>query len=273
MRRWKRGAAAVAVLAAGLTVSACGSDDSGSGAPPASSSSAAPISLPPAGARADYQLGGGYAPESGVRIVVRDSTDKPATGLYNVCYLNAFQTQPGTAAFWNARQDLVLRQDGKPVANPDWPDEWLLDISTAAKRQRLVRIVGGWIAGCAKAGYQAVEFDNLDSFSRSHGAISTDDADAFARAIVSLAHDAGLAAGQKNRADFDGRTVGFDFAIAESCAEWDECGSYLAHFGDHVIDVEYRRSDFATACRQIGSRASVVYADLELTPHGPREWC
>jgi hypothetical protein len=240
---------------------------------PMPSARAETIQPPPVKADADYQLGGGYVPASNVGIVVRDSTEAPAAGRYNICYLNAFQTQPGAKAFWRARPSLILRRGGKPVIDREWPDEWLLDISKAAKRKRLARIVGGWIRGCAASGYQAVEFDNFNSFSRSRGLIKARHANAFARTLVGIAHRSGLAAGQKNRAAFDGRRLGFDFAIAESCARWNECGPYLAHYGARVIDIEYRKVDFRKACRQIGSKVSVVYADLELSPGGPRDWC
>jgi len=59
--------------------------------PPAS----APVP-PPGGGGLDYQLGGAYDPPAGVDIVVRDSTDEPAAGVYSVCYLNGFQTSRPT---------------------------------------------------------------------------------------------------------------------------------------------------------------------------------
>src|SRR4051794_25769058 len=40
------------------------------------SASAAPVAGLPADAVADYQLGGAYAPPSGVTVVVRDSTER-----------------------------------------------------------------------------------------------------------------------------------------------------------------------------------------------------
>ena len=39
----------------------------------------------PPGTIVDYQLGGGYPPGEGVGGVVRDSIDRPAPGLYNIC--------------------------------------------------------------------------------------------------------------------------------------------------------------------------------------------
>ncbi|GAB3898943.1 hypothetical protein GCM10029964_084170 [Kibdelosporangium lantanae] len=57
--------------------------------------SAAAVAAPPAHATFDYQIGGAYGPPSGVRVVTRDHTAAPAAGLYNICYVNAFQAQPG----------------------------------------------------------------------------------------------------------------------------------------------------------------------------------
>src|SRR5206468_2676945 len=97
---------------------------------------------------------------------------------------------------------------------------------------------------CAAKGFDAVELDNLDSFTRSHGLLKRRQALAFARLLVSRAHAAGLAAGQKNLAGYDGRQVGYDFAIAEECGRYRECAGYTRFYGRRVIAVEYRRQDF-----------------------------
>ena len=59
----------------------------------------------------------------------------------------------------------------------------------------------------------------------------------------------------------------FDFAIAEECGRWRECGRYRAVYGDAVIAIEYRRRDFRRACARVGARVSVVLRDrLVSTP-------
>lgn len=221
----------------------------------------------------DYQLGGASEPADGVQIVVRDRMADPAEGLYNVCYVNAFQTQPGERRMWRARPRLVVHVKGRPLADPAWPDEWILDISTPRKRQRLSRIVGRWIAGCADDGFDAVEFDNLDSFTRSRGRLKARHATAYARRLVKIAHRNDLAAGQKNRAQWDGTRVGFDFAIAESCGRWRECGDYVDHYGDRLLVVEYGRRGFRRACAAVGGAVPVVLRDRDLEPDGRRDWC
>jgi hypothetical protein len=227
---------------------------------------------PPGNADLDYQLGGAVTPAPRVDVVVRDRRARPAAGRYNICYVNAFQTQPDEAALWRRHPSLVLRRNGKPVLDSAW-GEWLLDIRSAAKRRALMRIVGPWIDRCARDGYDAVELDNLDSFSRSRGLIRATQAKAFARLLVARATVRGLAAGQKNWAELDGRRLGFTFAIAEECGRYGECGDYAASYGSRVLVIEYRRVDFDRACARWGKRLGIVLRDRALRPRGPRAWC
>lgn len=60
----------------------------------------AAVTLPPTPGQADYQLGGPYTPASTVQIVTRDRTASPVAGKYNICYINAFQTQAEDASWW-----------------------------------------------------------------------------------------------------------------------------------------------------------------------------
>ncbi len=87
------------------------------------------------------------------------------------------------------------------------------------------------------------------------------------------AHGAGLAAGQKNLSDFNGRSVGYDFAVAEECGRYRECADYVASFGHRVLSIEYRRVDFQWSCTHYGTSLPVVLRDLGLSPQGVREWC
>ncbi|RNL80005.1 hypothetical protein EFL95_13885 [Nocardioides marmorisolisilvae] len=255
---------ALLVLGAALTVLLVALN-----APPSSGAAITPL---PTGTQADYQLGGARSVPTSVGIVVRDRRDRPAPRRYNVCYLNGFQTQPDESAFWKKHWGLVLKKDGRPVLDEAW-GEWLLDTSTQAKRAAIAEIVGQWISGCARWGFDGVEFDNLDSFSRSHHLLTGADNKAMARALVVRAHRAGLAAGQKNWSEWDGRSVGYDFAIAEECGRWHECGSYVAHYGSRVIDVEYRDADLRTACAGWAGKIAIVRRDLDLSPTGVRRWC
>ncbi|MFJ6615119.1 endo alpha-1,4 polygalactosaminidase [Streptomyces sp. NPDC091289] len=237
-----------------------------------STAGAAPEVVPPtAHVRFDYQIGGAYTPPAGVGAVSRDRGDRPAEGLYNVCYVNAFQTQPDALDQWQKdHPDLLLRDgDGELVSDEAW-DEVLLDTSTAGKRARLAEIVGDWIDGCAESGFQAVEPDNLDSFERSDGLLTSAHNAAFAKLLADRAHTAGLAIGQKNTTDLlDQREeIGFDFAVAEECGRYDECADYASAYDDRVFVVEYTDSDFTKACSSVGATVSVVRRDLDVRPAG-----
>lgn len=235
----------------------------------ADGSPAGGVHPPPAGARPDYQLGGAYELAAGVEIVGRDREAEPAEGRYSICYVNGFQTQPNERQLWES--DLLLTVAGEPLADPDWPDEILLDTSTTDKRERILARVEPWIRGCAAAGFDAVEFDNLDSFTRSEGLLDAESNLALASAFVSVAHDAGLAAGQKNAAEYAPRLrdeAGFDFAVVEECAAYDECGAYTAVYGEAVVDIEYTDNlprDWSTICGDPATPSSVVLRDRDLT--------
>ena len=228
------------------------------------------VRLPPAHAGFDYQIGGAYRPPAGVAVVTRDHADPPVTGLYNICYVNAFQAQQGAEHDWDS--DLLLRDaKGRVVYDPDW-DEALLDVRTAAKRRRIAAEVDGWIDGCAAKGYQAVEPDNYDSYTRSHGLLTPAEAEAYIALLSAHGHQRGLAVGQKNAAELarDRARTGLDFAVAEECGTYDECGSYTAAFGDHVLVVEYTAKGMAKACAGWGGRLSIVRRDQDVSPAGSR---
>lgn len=232
---------------------------------------------PPAGVVVDYQLGGGYEPADGVGGVVRDVTDVPEDGLWSACYVNGFQTQPADRQQWlDEHPDLVLRDDaGEPVIDPGWPDELLLDTSTPDGVAELADLVGAQVRQCADRGFDAVELDNLDSWTRSDGRLDEDGAVDLASRLVAVAHDSGLAAGQKNAPVLGSRgrdEAGFDFAVAEECGQYDECAAYTDVYGAAVLDVEYEAEGFAAACADPDRPASTVLRDRDLRTPGDAEY-
>ncbi|MGW8748726.1 endo alpha-1,4 polygalactosaminidase [Streptomyces sp. WAC 04229] len=244
------------------------------GSTPAEAAVPAP---PPAHAGFDYQIGGAYTPPAGVRVVSRDHTASPAAGLYNICYVNAFQAQRGAEDEWD--DDLLLRDAGGGIVyDTEWK-EALLDLRTADKRERVAEKIGTWIDSCGDKGFQAVEPDNYDSYTRSHKLLDAADAQAFIKLLAERAHADGLAIGQKNTVELAGNRVanGLDFAVAEECGEWDECGDYTAEFGDHVIVVEYTAKGLSKACSGFADTLSIVRRDLDVSPKGSssyvRETC
>lgn len=263
------------VLAAGLA--GCGTaadpvDDLESTHEPDPTATPSPF---PEGVGVDYQLGGSYPPADGVGIVARDSTEEPADGLWSICYVNGFQTQPGESETWlDEHPELLLHVDGEPLVDPNWPDEYVLDTSTPAKRLAIMAVIGSVIDRCSDAGFSAVEIDNLDSFTRSADQLTFDDNVELAELFAERAHDDGLAIGQKNAAEMSSelrRSVGFDFAVAEECHRFDECAAYTDVYGSSVIDIEYAddlRGTFADVCADPATPASVVLRDRDLRPEG-----
>lgn len=276
----KAAAAVVALLGFAMLFAGCGSD-SGDG-----SGDASAVKPPPANAGFDYQISGDYPLPDGVTVVSRDwFIGKPAPDpAYSICYVNAFQTQAdegGTDrpdAHSNWPQDLILNDLGD---DPHWGGEYLVDLSTADKREQAAEWVQPMIEGCADKGFDAIEFDNLDSWTRFDGTplagkvpFGKPEALAYAKLLADRTHEAGLAVAQKNTADISPRQaedVGFDFAIAEECSRWDECGRYQKVYGDGVIEIEYRKQDFEKACATVGPEISVVYRDrMVLKPGSPK---
>ncbi|ANZ43508.1 hypothetical protein BBK82_43115 [Lentzea guizhouensis] len=225
----------------------------------------------------DYQLGAAYAPPAGVNLVTRDSTASPAAGLYSICYVNGFQTQPADRDVWlNQRGHLILKDSsGKPIIDPNWPDEFLLDTSTSAKRTELASIIGRTIDTCASKGFKAVEVDNLDSYLRARGKLSVNNNLAYAKLLADRSHSRNLAIGQKNSAEQAERgrsEVGFDFAVSEECHRWEECSSYSDVYGAHVMDVEYTddlRGTFEDVCDDPDTPATTTLRDRYLV--GPND--
>ncbi|MEU0312587.1 endo alpha-1,4 polygalactosaminidase [Nocardioides sp. NPDC006273] len=228
---------------------------------PAADDPAADIALPPTDGVFDYQLGGTsdqLSDGTPIDVVVRDAAADPLEGAYNVCYVNGFQTQPGSD--WSDRPEAILRDgSGSPVRDPDWPDELILDPSTAGARDSILDVITPVIDGCVEAGFDAVEIDNLDTWTRFDD-ISQEGAFALASAYVTAAHDLGLAIAQKNAAEAARPAhddLGFDFAVVEECGAYSECAAYTDVYGDHVLQIEYPDSL---------TDADIAFADVCIDP-------
>ncbi|WP_240436310.1 endo alpha-1,4 polygalactosaminidase [Streptomyces sporangiiformans] len=246
-------------------------------APASTSTSAATVTPPPKHVRWDYQIGGAYALPTGVQVVSRSHEDTPAPGAYNICNFNAFQAQENAEKDWAS--DLLLRDaNGDVVYDEDW-GEAVLDIRTDAKRQRIASEVNTWIDECATKGYKAVEPDNYDTFTRFPDYLTANQAKAFMKLLAAHAHAKGLAVAQKNTLELvsERASVGLDFAVAEECGEWNECGKFAEAFDNNVLVVEYTAKGLSNACSGWSSTLSVVRRDQYVVPEGTsgylRETC
>ncbi|WP_341953505.1 endo alpha-1,4 polygalactosaminidase [Salinibacterium sp. TMP30] len=227
------------------------------------------------GAVADYQLGGAYEPAAEVSIVVRDAGEQPVNGIYSICYINGFQSQPGES--WPTK--LLLRDAADAaVIDSNWPDETLLDIRSADNRVAIAERFRPLVARCADKGFDAVEFDNLDSYTRSGGLLDREDAIAMATLLVKAGHEVGLAVAQKNSAGLLGQAasdIGFDFVIVEECDQFSECADFTDAYGDAVINIEYTddlRRPFAEVCADVATPLITMLRDRNLTPPGSPDY-
>lgn len=258
------------MISRGAFFAACAAVIALASCPPAAG---ATVELPPTSGGFDYQLGG-PSDGTGLTVVARDSTDAPLAGSYNICYLNGFQTQPGSGQEWLAQHGEVVLHDaaGAPVTDPDWPDEYILDPSGASQRATILGLLTPAMNRCADNGFDAIEIDNLDTFTR-FPAISRAGALELARGFIGLAHDRGMAIGQKNAAEIagTGKAMGFDFAVAEGCAAYGECSAYTDVYGSHVLQIEYADNlpaPFAAVCASASRAPLTILRDRELTPEG-----
>lgn len=246
----------------------------------------------PADGAFDYQIGGSYAPASDVRIVSRDVNDGAlkSDNIYDICYLNALQTQPSETQWWTTNHPELLLKDeqGNFVHDPDsrWNEEILFDVRTPAQRSALIEIQKKWIAKCAE-GFDAIEPDNLDSNERApDGLLSEEAVAAYMKLFVEEAHRSGLAVAQKNVVEWE---AGFDFAIVEECQLFGECENVIARYGaGRVIEIEYwydedfededvsvpahSRAHFDAACKARGNQIRIVIRNDDVRAKGEAGW-
>lgn len=212
-----------------------------------------------------------------MNLVVRTAKAFPERGLYNVCSVNGFQTQRADVDFWmsNNRDLLLWDASGAPRSDPDAPGEYILDISTSAKRGRIAEIQTRELRDCAARGFQAIELDNLDSYQKSAGAFDLGAASAFAALLTAKAHALGMPIGQKNTPELGwagSDEIGFDFAVADDCVADQNCSAYTDVYGTRVIGLEYtdRTADFGAMCADVRRPSSMLLRDRDLrTPGTP----
>ena len=157
-----------------------------------------------------------------------------AAGAHAVCYVDA-----GT---WeNFRPDAGAYPASVKGSPNGWPGELWLDIRATSV---LLPIIDARVAKCATAGFDAVEFDNVDGFENSTGfPLTAGDQLTFDTDLATMAHAHGLSVGLKNDLSQLGQLQStFDFAINEQCAQYHECAAYDAWTaaGKAVVEVEYR---------------------------------
>lgn len=157
-----------------------------------------------------------------------------AVGAHAVCYVDA-------GSWENFRPDSAAFPESVRGLSNGWPGERWLDIRATGV---LLPIMDARVAKCVTAGFDAVEFDNVDGYTNNTGfPLTAADQLTFDTALAAIAHTHGLSVGLKN--DLDQLTAlqdTFDFAINEQCAQYKECAAYdgWTAAGKAVVEVEYR---------------------------------
>lgn len=190
-------------------------------------------------------------------------------GARAVCYVDA-----GTWERW--RPDAAAYPASVKGADvEEWPGEKWLDVRDTAA---LLPIVEARVAQCAKAGFDAVEFDNVDGWANSTGfPLTAAHQLRHNRSIAAVARKHGLAVGLKNDLDQVKDLVGnFDFAVNEQCRQFDECGLLKPFLdaGKPVVQIEYsdrgaRTGGFCAQANAAGRSAVLKQLSLKATPWTP----
>lgn len=259
------------------------------GAVPSTPAGAAEPWKPAVGARWQYQLTGKVrtdvctVPTAGgacvrpevydVDLYAADGTTLNTTAVQQihaaggraVCYVSA-------GSFENFRPDAGAFPDSIKGRSNGWPGEKWLDIRQVSL---LIPLIAARVDKCVTAGFDAVEFDNVDGYSNDTGfPLTAADQLLYNWALSVVAHVRGLSAGLKNDVEQAGALLPyFDFAVNEQCGEYDECGVYDAWTaaGKAVLQVEYTKKPKVFCGPAVAGGRSAIKKSLALkaTPWTP----
>lgn len=264
--------------------------------------------IPSVGARWQYQLQGNTAPEleatgginvgidavpasGGARVrpevfdidlyaseLVTGRTDVLNTGAVAaihdrgakaICYISAGSFEDWRPDANKYPSTLLGRKNG-------WPGERWVDIRQDA-RAILGPIMEARAIKCKEAGFDAIEWDNVDGYANRTGFPSTAaDQLEFNTMLANLAHKHGLSVGLKNdTGQLAALKPYFDFAINEECFRYRECDFPAPGYpdwtasGKAVFNVEYRRSNNCARANAWNFSSILKSVDLFDVPYTP----
>jgi hypothetical protein len=189
-----------------------------------------------------------------------------ARGAQAICYVSA-----GTWEDW--RPDAAQFPDSVKGAKNGWPGERWLDIRQLSI---LMPIMGARVAKCRQAGFDGVEWDNVDGYSNRSGfpLVYTDQL-TYNGTLANLAHTYGLTVAIKNDVEqLTDLAPYFDYAVNEQCQQYQECGGYDGSFiaaGKAVFQVEYKLklAKFCPTASAANRNAILKDFDLFDAPYTP----
>jgi hypothetical protein len=189
-----------------------------------------------------------------------------AAGKKAICYLDA-----GTWENWRVDANQF---PASVLGNKNgWPGEKWLDIRQTSI---LLPIMEARVQKCASAGFDGVEWDNVDGYTNRTGfPLTAADQLTYDASLANLAHKYGLSVALKNDVEqVPDLAPYFDYAINEQCQQYNECTSYTANFinaGKTVFQVEYKLhlDKFCPQANSANRNAILKDFDLFDTPYTP----
>jgi len=190
------------------------------------------------------QFAGDFKEVPGAVIYDLDGIDTPqetiaklkAKGIAVICYFSG-----GSYEEWrDDAKDFPAKVKGKKLdgwAGENWLDVRQVEILGNIMTKRMVKLK---TKGC-----DAVDPDNMDGFANKTGfPLTYDDQLKYNKLIASIAHSLDMGVGLKNDLlQIKDLADTFDFAINESCWDYDEC-HYMLPFierGKAVLGIEYKK--------------------------------
>jgi hypothetical protein len=187
-------------------------------------------------------------------------------GAKAICYVDA-------GSWENWRADAGAFPSSVLGKNNGWPGEKWLDIRQTSV---LLPIMQARVQKCVQAGFDGVEWDNVDGYTNKTGfPLTAADQTVYDASLANLAHQVGLTVAMKNDVEqISTLAPYFDFAVNEQCQQYSECTGYTADFinaGKAVFQVEYKlsTSKFCPQANSANRNAITKTFDLFDTPWTP----
>ncbi len=151
-----------------------------------------------------------------------------------VCYVSA-----GSGENWRPDYAAFVPVLGNPLDG--WPGEKWIDIRALTTLRPLMTARA---QKCKTAGFDAIDWDNVDGYTNSTGfPLTGTDQLAYNRMLADITHQLGLSVGLKNDVEQVAQLVAnFDFAVNEQCAQFSgDCVLLLpfSRSGKAVVEIEY----------------------------------
>jgi hypothetical protein len=189
-----------------------------------------------------------------------------AAGKKAICYVSAGSWENWRADAGQFPASVLGNKNG-------WAGEKWLDIRQTSV---LLPIMDARVQKCRQAGFDGVEWDNVDGYSNRTGfPLTYQDQLTYDASLANLAHQYGLTVALKNDVEqLVDLAAYFDYAVNEQCQQYSECDGYTTYFtnaGKTVFQVEYKLqlTKFCPQANAANRNAILKSYDLFDTPYTP----